>query len=184
MNQYIQAKQGEFQKAIEFFKKDIANLRTGRANPAMLDGIMAESYGVKTPLNGLGSIAVSDAKSMVISPWDKNVLKDIEKAIVEADLGVGVVNEGDKIRISIPQITEENRKDLAKKLNGKTEDARIALRQLRDEAKESIEQAEREKKISEDDRFRFMKELDEEVRKKNEEVKEIREKKEGEIMTI
>lgn len=184
MNQFIQAKQGEFQKAVEFFKKDIANLRTGRANPAMLDGIMAESYGVKTPLNGLASIAVSDAKSMVISPWDKNVLKDIEKAIVEADLGVGVVNEGDKIRISIPQITEENRKDLAKKLNGKTEDARIALRQVRDEVKESIEQAEKEKKISEDDKFRFMKELDEEVRKKNEEIKEIRDNKEKEIMTV
>ena len=184
MNQYIQAKQGEFQKAIDFFKKDIANLRAGRANPAMLDGIMAEAYGVKTPLNGLASIAVSNARSMVISPWDKNVLKDIEKAIVEADLGVGVVNEGGKIRISIPQITEENRKDLVKKLNGKTEDARIALRQIRDEVKESIEQAETDKKISEDDKFHFMKELDEEVRERNDEVKETREKKEGEIMTI
>lgn len=184
MNQYIQLKQGEFQDAIDFFKKDIANLRTGRANPAMLDGIMAEAYGVKTPLNGLANIAVADAKSMTISPWDKNILKDIEKAITAANLGIGVVNEGDKIRLTIPQITEENRKELVKKLNEKMEDARIAVRKIRDEIKEDIEKAETEKKISEDDKFRFIKELDEEVRKRNDEVKEIRDKKEGEIMTI
>jgi len=184
MNQYIQVKEGEFQKAVEFFKKDIANLRTGRANPAMLDGVMAESYGVKTPLNGLANITVADAKSMTVSPWDKNILKEIEKAITGANLGVGVVNEGDKIRITIPQITEENRKDLVKKLNEKMEDVRIALRKVRDEVKEEIEKAEADKKISEDDKFRFIKELDEEIRKRNDEIKDIRDKKEGEIMTI
>lgn len=184
MNQYIQSKQGEFQGAIDFFKKDIANLRTGRANPAMLDGIMAEAYGVKTPLNGLANIAVADAKSMTISPWDKNILKDIEKAITAANLGIGVVNEGDKIRLTIPQITEENRKELVKKLNEKMEDVRIAVRKIRDEIKEDIEKAETEKIISEDDKFRFIKELDEEARNKNDEIKAIREKKEGEIMTI
>jgi ribosome recycling factor len=184
MNQYIQIKQKEFQGAIEFFKKDIANLRTGRANPAMLDGIMAEAYGVKTPLNGLANIAVADAKSMTISPWDKNILKDIEKAITAANLGIGVVNEGDKIRLTIPQITEENRKELARKLNEKMEDARIAVRKIRDEVKEDIEKDETDKKISEDDKFRFIKELDEEARNKNDEIKEIREKKEQEIMTI
>ena len=184
MNQYIQNKKEEFDKAIDFFKKDIFNLRSGRANPAIFEGLYAEAYGVKTPINGLANINVSDSKSMVISPWDKNVLKDIEKAIVEADLGVGVVNEGDKIRITIPQMTEENRKELVKKLNEKQEKARIATRQIRDEVKENIEKAEELKEISEDDKFRFIKELDEEVANNNNKIKEIREKKEEDIMTI
>jgi ribosome recycling factor len=184
MNQYIQSKQSEFQKAIDFFKKDIANLRTGRANPALLENVPVEAYGAKTPLNGLASITVTDARSMVVAPWDKNLLKDVEKAIVEAGLGMGVVNEGDKIRVTVPQMTEENRKDLVKKLNEKMETARIALRQVRDEIKADIEEAEKNKEISEDDKFRFIHELDEEVRKLNDELKEVRDKKEGEIMTI
>lgn len=184
MNQYIQIKQEEFRKTIEFFKKDISALRTGRANPAMLDGILVEAYGTKTPLAGIGSVTVSDAKSLIVSPWDKSVIKDVEKAIVEADLGVGVVNEGDKIRITIPAITEENRRGLVKKLNEKMEEGRISIRQTRDEVKEKIETAEKNKEISEDDKFRFIKELDEEVRKINDELKTIRDKKEEEIMTI
>lgn len=184
MNQYIQSKQEELQKAIDFFKKDIANLRVGRANPNMLDGVQAEAYGVRTPLSGLASITVTDARSMTVTPWDKNLLKDIEKAIVEARLAVGVVNEGEKIRISIPQMTEENRKDLVKKLNEKMESARISVRQARDEIKDNIERAEKDKEISEDDKFRFISELDEEARSRNDELKEIRDKKEEEIMTI
>lgn len=184
MNNYIQAKQGEFQKVLEFFKKDISVLRTGRANPSVLDGILVDAYGAKTPLNGVGSITVSDARSMVISPWDKSVLKDIEKAIVEANLGFGVVNEGDKIRLTLPMMTEENRRDLVKKLNEKMEGARVNLRKVRDEIKADIETAEGDKEISEDDKFRFLKELDEEVKAKNDEVKNIRDKKEEDIMTI
>ncbi len=184
MNQYLQIKKEEFRKTIEFFKKDILALRTGRANPAMLDGILVEAYGAKTPLAGIGSVTVSDAKSLVISPWDKTVTKDVEKAIVEADLGVGVVNEGDKIRITIPAVTEENRRGLVKKLNEKMEEGRISIRQTRDEIKENIESAEKNKEISEDDKFRFLKELDEEVRGRNDEMKDVRDKKEQEIMTI
>ena len=184
MNQYIQAKQGELVKTIDFFKKEIAGLRAGRANPSLLDGIYAEAYGVKTPLSGLASITVSDARSMAVSPWDKNVIKDIEKAIVEADLGLGVVNEGDKIRLTLPIMTEENRKNLVKKLNEKTEESRISLRGIRDEVKGNIEKAFADKEMNEDDKFRFLKELDEEVRGKNNELGKIRENKEEEIMTI
>ncbi|MEI7497660.1 MAG: ribosome recycling factor [Candidatus Falkowbacteria bacterium] len=184
MNTYLQQKQADFIKAIEFFKKEISVLRTGRANPSLLDGVTAEAYGVRTPLSGLASLSVSDAKSMVVSPWDKGVLKDIEKAIIEADLGMGVVNEGDKIRLTIPVITEESRKHLVKKLNEQMEEARIAVRQIREEVKQTIERAEDDKEISEDDKFRFEKELDEEVHKRNEEIKQIRDKKEEDIMTI
>ncbi len=136
MNQYTQAKQADFIKAIDFFKKDISSLRTGRANPAMLDGVVVDAYGAKTALVGLASISVPEARSIVISPWDKNIAKDIEKAIVAADLGINPVNEGDKIRLVVPQLTEENRKELVKKLSEKMETARIALRQIRDQIEE------------------------------------------------
>ncbi len=184
MNQYIVAKGGDFEKIKEFFKKEISSLRTGRANPAMLDGVVVEAYGAKSPLNTLANINVSDASSVIISPWDKSILKAVEKAIVEADLGLGVVNEGDKVRINIPSLTEENRKDLVKKLSVKLEASRVEIRKLRDDIKSTIEKAFDDKDIAEDDKFRYIKELDEEVVKRNDELKELRDKKEKEIMTI
>ena len=184
MNQYIQAKQGDFAKAVDFFKKDISSIRTGRANPSILDGIFVEAYGTKTALVGMASISVPEARSIVITPWDKTIAKDIEKAITAANLGLNPVNEGDKIRLVVPQLTEENRKELAKRLSEKMETARIALRQIRDEIKNVIEDAFKNKAISEDDKFRFIKELDEEITRQNDALKSIKEKKEEEIMTI
>ena len=184
MNTYLQNKQNELTAATDHYKKDLATLRTGRANPALLDGVSVEAYGVKSPLNSLGNVSVVDARCLTIAPWDKSVLKDIEKGIIEANLGLGVVNEGDKIRLTIPQMTEENRKELVKKANEKMEKAKIAVRQIREEIKKAIDEAEGEKEINEDDKFRFLKELDEEVATRNEEIKELRDKKEKEIMEI
>lgn len=184
MNQYIKSKQTDFIKAIDFFKKDILSLRTGRANPAMLDGLYIDVYGAKTALVSLASISVPEARSIVITPWDKTITKDIAKAVTAADLGINPVNEGDKIRLVVPQLTEENRKELVKKLSEKMETARIALRQIRDQIKELIEAAFKSKAMSEDDKFRFFKELDEETARQNDELKKIKEKKEEEIMTI
>lgn len=184
MNQYVSQKQEEFEKIKDFFKKEIGTLRTGRANPAMLDGVSVEAYGARSPLNTLANINVGDATSVTVAPWDKSVIKDIEKAIVEADLGLGIVNEGDKIRLTVPSLTEENRKELVKKANTKLEMARIEIRKLRDDIKTAIEQAFEDKEIAEDDKFRYVKELDEIVTKRNEELKELKDKKEKEIMTI
>lgn len=184
MNQFITAKQIEFTNVVEFFKKDISSLRTGRANPAMFEGILVEAYGAKSPINAVANISVTDAKSMTVAPWDKSVIKHVEKALVEANLGVGVVNDGDKVRITIPPMTEENRKDLVKKINERQEKAKISIRQVREEIKNAIEAAEDEKEINEDDKFRFIKELDEEVAKVNDQIKDIRDKKEKEIMEI
>lgn len=184
MNIYIQDKKSEFDKIIDFFKKDITNVKVGRANPAILDGVLVEAYGVKNPINAVANISVSDSRSIVLTPWDKGVAKSIEKAIVDSNLGVGVVNEGDKIRINIPQMTEENRLESVKKLNEKQEKAKISARQLRDEIKTAIETAFSSKEIGEDDKFRFIKELDEEISKLNDEIKSIRDRKEKEIMEI
>ncbi|MCK5212244.1 ribosome recycling factor [Candidatus Parcubacteria bacterium] len=184
MNTYIQAKQDDFQKSIDFFIKEIAGIRTGRANPNILEGLMVDAYGAKTPIQGVATINVPDGQSVLVAPWDKNVIKEIEKAIVDADLGVGVVNEGDKIRLTVPKMTEENRKELVKKLNEKMETVRVSIRQIRDDIKTAIEAAEKDKQITEDDKFRFIKELDEETAKQNEELKNLRDKKEEDIMTI
>jgi ribosome recycling factor len=184
MNIYIQGKKEDFNKIIDFFKKDIVNVKVGRANPSILDGILVEAYGVKNPINTVANISVGDARSIILSPWDKNASKSIEKAIIEANLGVGVMNEGDKIRITIPQMTQENRLESVKKLNEKQEKAKISARQLRDEVKTTIEDVFAKKEIGEDDKFRFMKELDEEIGKLNDEIKSIRDKKEAEIMEI
>ncbi|MFA5023534.1 MAG: ribosome-recycling factor [Patescibacteria group bacterium] len=184
MNQYLQSKQSEFANALEFFRKEIGALRTGRANPAVLDNVQVEAYGIMNPLNTVSNIATADARSIIIVAWDKGILKAIEKAIVEAGLGFGVVNEGDKIRLTVPPLTEENRKELVKKLNEKMEKTRINLRQARDQVKNAIEKAFDDKELSEDDKFRFMKELDEFSVKKNEELKETRDRKEKDIMEI
>lgn len=184
MNIYLQNKQADFFGVIDFFKKDIATLRTGRANPALLDGVFVDAYGVKNQINALANITVVDSRSMTVAPWDKSVMKDLEKALIEANLGVGVVNDGDKIRINIPMMTEENRKDLVKKVNEKQEKAKISIRQIREEVRHAIEEAEENKEFSEDEKFRYMKELDEAVAKSNEEIKELRDKKEKEVMEI
>ncbi|NCT54969.1 ribosome recycling factor, partial [Candidatus Falkowbacteria bacterium] len=110
MNDYLQAKQGDFSSALDFFKKEIGSLRTGQANPSVLDAVQVEAYGVLNPVNAVGNISVADNSSIVITPWDKGVIKAIEKGIVQADLGLGIVNEGDKIRLSVPPLTEENRR--------------------------------------------------------------------------
>lgn len=184
MSEFLQSKQGDFTKALDFFKKEIGTLRTGRANPAVLDNVQVEVYGVMNPVNAVGNIAVADARSIVIVPWDKTVSKAIEKAIVDAGLGMGITNEGDKIRLTVPPLTEENRKVLVKTLNEKMEKTRVILRQTRDSVKSLIEKAFGDKEISEDDKFRFMKELDEFSAKKNDELKDIRDRKETDIMEI
>lgn len=184
MNQFIQSKQQEFQNALDFFKKDISSLQIGRANPAILENVWINIYGSKNPINTMANIIVQDVANIIVTPWDKNIIKDIEKAIVEAELRVTVINEGDKIRITIPKTTEESRKELIKKLHEKMEKARIAIRQIRDMIKENIEEAEVNKEISNDYKFRFIKELDEITREKNDELKAIEYNKERDIITI
>jgi ribosome recycling factor len=184
MNNYIEEKNSEFVKAVDFFKKEIVNIRAGRSNPAMFDGVLVEAYGIKNPINAVANVSVVDGKSMLLTPWDKNVSKDIEKALVNANLGVGIVNEGDKIRVNIPQMTEEKRLESVKKLNEKQEKAKVSIRQIRDDIKSSIESDFSGKEIGEDDKFKFIKELDEKVSKVNDEIKEIRDRKEKEIMEI
>jgi ribosome recycling factor len=184
MNDYISSKAEDFESAIEHFKTDIKTLRTGRATPSLLEGVQVEAYGTVSPLKALANINVDDARTLVVAPWDKSSVRNVEKAIEDADLGVNVSNEGEKIRVSIPEMTEEKRKEMVRKLNEKLEKARISIRHIREEIKTSIEEAEKSKEITEDEKFRYIKELDEEVDKKNNQLKEIRDKKEEDVMKV
>jgi ribosome recycling factor len=173
-----------FIKAVDHFVTDIATLKTGRANPAILDSISVDSYGAMSPINQVASVSVPDARSIVIQPWDKGVLEGLEKAIRDSDLGLSPVNEGDKIRITIPQMTEESRKDIVKTLHQKTEEARIALRNVRDSVKDEILEAEKNKEFGEDEKFTLMEELDKAVGSYNTQIKDISDKKEADIMKV
>ncbi len=184
MNSYLENKQKDFAAALDFFRKEISTLRTGRANPGVLDAVQVEAYGSSNPLNTVANISLSDARSILVVAWDKSILKSVEKAIVDAGLGLGVVNEGDKIRLTVPPLTEENRRELVKKLNEKMEKTRIILRNIREQVKAAIEKAFADKALGEDEKFRFVKELDEFTAKKNDELKEARDKKEKDIMEI
>ncbi len=174
----------EFVKVIEHFKSEASKLKTGRANPAILDGVMISAYGVLTPINQLASVSVPEARSIVIQPWDKNILKDIERGILEANLGLSPVNEGERIRVVVPQMTEESRKEIVKILNHKAEEARIGVRNVREKIKEAVLEAEKNKEFGEDERFGLIEDLDKKTGEFNEQIKRIADEKEEEIMTV
>lgn len=183
-NIYIDQFKEDFDKALDFFKDELKKLRTGRATPSLIEGILVESYGVKTPLKQLANMSIPDNKTIGVEPWDKNVLKEIESAIAEANLGVTTVNNGQQVLVKLPQMTEENRKDIVKVLGQKAEDVRIKIRQVREKVKDEILQAEEKKEIAEDEKYNYVEELEVYVKELNNEIETIREKKETEIMTI
>jgi len=179
----IDANLTEFSKAVEHYRQEIGTLKTGRVTPMILDNIRVEAYGVKNPLNQLGSVTV-DGRSLLIQPWDKNVVKDVEKAIVESDLGLSPANEGERIRINIPPLTEETRKEIVKLLHQKAEQAKVAIRQVRDKVKEEIVTAEKNKEFGEDEKFSLLEELDKKAGGFNDQIKAVTDEKEEEIMTV
>lgn len=181
---YISAHNGEFQDSIDFLKLDLSSLRTGRATPALVENVMVEAYGARTALIGLASISTPDSRTLVIEPWDKGILKDIEKGIQEAKLGLNPVVQGKLVRITLPSLTEESRKELIKVMGEKLEQARIAVRGVRDAVKTEVLKAEKDKEISEDDKYRLLEQLDKTAAGWNDKIKKIGEDKEKEIMTI
>lgn len=169
---------------MDFLKTDMVGLRTGRANAAMLDTILVESYGTMQPVKAVASISVADAKTLNIEPWDKSVLGAIEKAVRDSGLGINPVNDGRIIRLSMPELTVERRAELIKVLHQKLEAARISVRKVREEIRELILAEEKDKAVSEDEKYRLQEELEKLVKDFNEQIKVMGEKKEAEINTI
>jgi len=174
----------KFDKAIDHFKQELGGLRTGRANPALVENVMVESYGSKMPLTHIASVSIPDAKTIAIQPWDKGNIGPIEKAIQAANIGLNPVNDGMLIRLSIPSMTEERRKEMVKLLGQISEKAKIAIRNVREEIIKEFKKQQEEENLTEDDLSGMKKDLQEVVDKYNEQVKEITAAKEKEIMTI
>lgn len=174
----------QLEQAIDHLKEELSKLRIGRANPAMVENITVDVYGTRSPLNQVASISVPAARMLIIQPWDKTISKDIEKAIIAANIGINPVNEGAQIRLTIPQLTEESRKELVKLVGERVEKSRIVVRQIRDKIKETILAQEKAKAISEDDRYGLLNKLDELIREYNDTIKQIGDKKESEITEL
>lgn len=174
----------KMEKSVTHFKDEIAGLRTGRASPVLVESVKVNYYGQTLPLNQVASISVQSAQTLVIQPWDKNALEPIQKAILESPIGLTPIADKDTIRLNLPALTQERRENLIKLLNQKAEEARIAIRQERENALRAVQKAKEDKKIQEDEFFKAKNEIQKKVDEyNNEKIKPLRDKKEQEILT-
>ncbi len=174
----------EFSKIEDWLKTQYSQISTGRANPALVDSVMVESYGSFQPIKNIASIMVEEARVLRISPWDKNIVKDIEKAIRDSGLPLSVVADGNGLRASIPQLTEESKRVVVKLVKEKLEEARVSVRMERQRVDKDIDAAEKEGGFSEDDKFRAKEDLQKLVDDINGRLEDIFHKKEIDIMTV
>ena len=174
----------EMERALLAFRKELSHVRTGRASTAILEGITVEYYGAKTPLNQVASLSAPEATLLVIQPFDKSVIAAIEKAIKGSDLGLNPLNDGKLIRVPIPQLTEERRKDLVKHIRKLAEDYRVSIRSHRRDALEMLKDLEKEKEINEDDRRHAAEKIETLSKDEVERLDQVLKAKEQEIMAI
>jgi ribosome recycling factor len=175
---------GRMNKSVEALQDDLLSLRTGRASPALVEKLPIEYYGTMTPLNQMASIAVPEPRLLVIRPWDASALPDIERAILRSDLGLTPMNDGKLIRLSIPRLTEERRRELVKMVARRVEEARVSVRNLRRDSLQDLKEFEKEKMISEDDFYRGKDEVQELTDEIIVRIDEIGKRKEEEVMEI
>jgi ribosome recycling factor len=171
-------------QALSHLREDLSSIRTGRASAAVLSRITVEYYGTPVPLNQLASINVPEPRLLVIQPFDKNSVAQIEKAIQQSDLGITPSNDGQAIRLAFPPLTEERRKELVKQVHHRAEDGRVAVRNVRRHAKDEMEKLERDRSISEDDLARGEKELQKLTDRHVAEIDEVQRHKESELMEV
>ncbi len=176
--------QRKMEKTLEVLQENFGAVRAGRANAKVLDRITVEYYGSETPLNGVGSISSPDARTLVITPWDTKVLKDIQKAIQMSDLGINPQNDGRVIRLVFPQLTEERRKELAKQVKKYAEDGKVAMRNVRREGMDYVKGLKKKAEITEDEQKKAEKELQDMLDKYIKKVDEALAAKEKELMAI
>jgi ribosome recycling factor len=172
------------EKAVADFRKDLASVRTGRANVALLDHVRVDYHGTPMPINQLGTLNVPDPMTIVISPWDPGAVVPIDKAIRTADLGLNPANDGKVVRVPIPPLTEDRRKDLVKHIHKVLENHRTAVRNIRRDVKEAIEKLEKDKKISEDEKKRSLDELEKLTHSETKKIEDLSATKEKEVMEI
>ncbi|MBA7597792.1 Ribosome-recycling factor [subsurface metagenome] len=161
IDEVLSAASTKMEKTIEALRKELATIRTGRANPALVDNIKVDCYGTPTPLKQIATISAPEARLILIQPWDSSTLPTIKKAILKSDLGLNPTSDRNVIHLSIPQLSEERRKDMVRAVHKRAEDGRVALRNIRRDALEEFRKLEREKKISQDEQKRAQERLQE-----------------------
>jgi len=171
-------------KSIDVLHEVFARIRTGRANPALLDGITVDYYGTDTPLNQVASITVEDARTLLIAPWEKPMVSKIEKAILKSDLGITPASSSDVVRVPLPALTEENRKDLARQARHEAEQAKVAIRNIRRDAIADIRELVKEKELAEDDAHRAEEVIQKLTDRHVSEVDKALEGKEADLMEV
>ncbi len=174
----------KYKKSIEGFKSEITAFRTGKASPLLLEHVMVDYYGSKTPLGQAASITSPDARLLIVQPWDKSLLKEIENAIRNANLGFNPVNDGVAIKVPVPALNEERRKDLVKQVHTLNEKFKVSLRNLRRDAIEKLKTAKKDKAITEDDDKKFNDMVQKELDKYIKELDDVSAKKQSEILEV
>lgn len=180
----VQSTKEKMEKTVASVRRELATVRAGRANPSILDKVTVDYYGMNTPLNQLASITAPEARLLVIQPYDKSSISDIEKGIQKADLGLSPSNDGDKIRISIPQLTEERRQELAKLVKRYAEDGKVAIRNIRRDSNDELKKSEKDSAISEDDYHRYTEEIQKLTDQEIQRIDSVAAEKEKEIMEV
>jgi len=175
---------GKMGKSLEAFKTELTKIRTGRASLSLLDGIKVDAYGSVMPLNQVGSLTIPESRQIVIQPWDPQVMSSIEKAILKSDLGLTPVNDGKVIRINIPQLTEERRKELVKIVKKVAEEYRVAIRNHRRDAIDTLKKQKKDKEISEDEQFKLQDEAQKETDSYIAKIDKVAAEKENEVMEV
>lgn len=179
----LTSKKTSFDAVLEFYKTDIASIRTGRATPALVEDITVEAYGQRMTVKELATITAPEPRSLLIQPWDKGVVQAIESVIRKSDIGLSPVVDGQNIRLNIPALTEERRKEFIKFLKQKTEDTRVKIRRIREEIWHKVQVMEHAHEISEDEKFKAKEELQKIVDDYNKKIEELENKKEQELLT-
>ncbi len=180
----INKRKNDFEKAVEHFKEELGKIRTGRASATLVEDLLVDYYGAKSPMKQVASITVPEPRTITIAPWDKDSLVNIEKAIRESQMNLNPMNDGQVVRINIPPLNEERRKELVKMLNQKAEESRVSVRKVREEIWDEIQELVKNGKMSEDGKFQGKDELQKIVDELNGKIEELREGKEKEIMTV
>lgn len=180
----LHAAEQRMKKSLEIIQNELASVRTGKATTALLDGIKVESYGQLVPLKQVGNVSVKDSKTLMVQLWDKGIVANVEKAIRESGMGLNPAAEGQSIRVPIPPLTEERRREYVKLVKKFAEEAKVSLRNIRRDAIQTIEKAEKEKAITEDDKNRGKKDADSLTQRYEKLIEETVAKKEKEIMEV
>ena len=180
---YLESEE-KMERVIAAFQRELASLRAGRATPALLDRIEVDYYGTPTPLNQLAGVSAPEPRLLVVQPWDKQAMGDIEKAIMKSDLGLTPSNDGSVIRLAIPQLTEERRLELVRVVRKKAEESKVSVRNIRRDANDGVKKLEKSSEITEDDRRKALDDIQELTNKKVEEIDKILTLKEEEMMEV